>query len=84
MKTASSTLLLIHTGNSFDITGSIQDHICPRCLPKGDLKDIPGVGIYFNDILITGHTDADHLRSLQETLSWLERAVMESAVLWAL
>ena len=31
------------------------------------LKDIPGVVVYLDDILITGHTDADHLRSLQET-----------------
>ena len=38
------------------------------------LKDIPGVVVYLDDILITGHTDADHLRSLQETLSRLERA----------
>ena len=38
------------------------------------LKDIPGVVVYLDDILITGHTDADHLRSLQEALSRLERA----------
>ena len=41
---------------------------------EGVLKDIPGVVVYLNDILITGRTDADHLKSLQETLSRLERA----------
>jgi len=32
------------------------------------LKDIPGVVVYLDDILITGHTDADHPKSLQEAL----------------
>ena len=40
---------------------------------EGVLKDIPGVVVYLDDILITGQTDADHLKSLQETLSRLER-----------
>ena len=37
------------------------------------LNDIPGVLVYLDDILITGPTDADHLKSLQETLVHLEK-----------
>ena len=37
------------------------------------LCDIPGVLVYLDDILITGPTDADHLKSLQEALSRLEK-----------
>ena len=37
------------------------------------LKYIPVVVIYLDNILITGHMDADHLKSLQETLSQVER-----------
>ena len=38
------------------------------------LNGIPGVLVYLDDILITGPTDVDHLKSLQETLSRLEEA----------
>ena len=38
------------------------------------LSDIPRVLVYLDDILITGPTDADHLKSLQEALSCLEKA----------
>ena len=41
---------------------------------EGHLSDIPGVLVYLDDILITGSTDTDHLKSLQETLSRLEKA----------
>ena len=37
------------------------------------LKYIPVVVIYLDNILITGHMDTDHLKSLQETLSRVER-----------
>ena len=40
------------------------------------LKDILHVLVYLDDILISGKTDADHLRSLKEVLSHLERAGM--------
>ena len=33
---------------------------------EGVLKDIPGVVVYLDDILITGRTNTDHLKSLQE------------------
>ena len=38
------------------------------------LKGIPGVVAYLDDILITGKTDKDHLKSLDEVLSRLETA----------
>ena len=41
---------------------------------EGLLSDIPGVLVYLDDILITGSTDIDHLKSLQETLSRLQKA----------
>ena len=41
---------------------------------EGLLSDIPGVLVYLDDILITVFTDTDHLKSLQETLSRLEKA----------
>ena len=41
---------------------------------EGILKDIPGVVVHLDDILVTERTDTEHLKSLEETLSWLERA----------
>ena len=38
------------------------------------LQDIPGVAVYIDDILITGETEADHLRSLEEVLRRLAKA----------
>ena len=41
---------------------------------EGLLSDIPRVLVYLDNILITGSTDTDHLKFLQETLSCLEKA----------
>ena len=41
---------------------------------EGLLSDIPEVLVYLDDILITGSTVTDHLKSLQEILSCLEKA----------
>ena len=53
---------------------------------EGLLNDISGVLVYLDDILITGPTDADDLKSLQETLVCLEKLdygyIDRSAVLW--
>ena len=38
------------------------------------LKGIPGVVAYLDDILITGKTDKDHLKSLDEVLNRLKTA----------
>ena len=35
---------------------------------EGLLQGIPGISIYLDDILITGATDSDHLKSLEEVL----------------
>ena len=38
------------------------------------LRDIPGVVVYIDDILVTGPTEAEHLRSLEEVLKRLAKA----------
>lgn len=38
------------------------------------LNGIPGVQVYIDDILVTGETTEDHLRSLEEVLRRLEKA----------
>ena len=38
------------------------------------LRGIPGVAVYIDDILVTGSTEADHLRSLEEVLKHLNSA----------
>lgn len=38
------------------------------------LKDIPGVSVFIDDILITGETEEDHLKALEEVLHRLEKA----------
>ena len=38
------------------------------------LRDIPGVVVYMGDILVTGPTEAEHLRSLEEVLKRLAKA----------
>ena len=38
------------------------------------LRDIPGVVVYIDDILVTGPTEAEHLRSLEEVLKHLAKA----------
>ena len=38
------------------------------------LQGIPGVVVYIDDILITGATEADHLRALKQVLDRLEKA----------
>ena len=38
------------------------------------LQGIDGVIVYLDDILITGHTEEEHLKSLEEVLSRLEKA----------
>ena len=38
------------------------------------LRDIPGVVVYIDDILVTGSTEAEHLRSLEEVLKRLAKA----------
>ena len=45
---------------------------------EGLLSDIPGVLVYLDDILITGSTYTDHLKSLQKPLSRLEKAGLSS------
>ena len=41
---------------------------------EGLLRDIPGVVVYLDDILITGRTDEEHLAALQTVLARLEQA----------
>ena len=38
------------------------------------MQGIPGVSVYLDDILITGATDKDHLKSLGEVLHCFEEA----------
>ena len=38
------------------------------------LQGIPGVTVYIDDILITGETDGEHLKSLEEVLRRLAKA----------
>ena len=38
------------------------------------LQEIDGVIIYLDDILITGPTEMDHLKSLEEVLKRLDKA----------
>ena len=38
------------------------------------LHGLPGVLVFFNDILVTGHTKADHLTTLNKVLARLEQA----------
>jgi len=40
------------------------------------LKDILGVVVYLDDILITGKSDREHLATLKEVLQRLARAVL--------
>jgi len=40
------------------------------------LQGIPGVTAYINDILITGETDGEHLKSLEEVLRRLAKAAL--------
>ena len=79
-------LSLIHIKSFSGITDS---HSCRNASSPGIfqrvmeslLSDIPRVLVYLHDILITGPTDADHLKSLQETItfgkSWTEVAETE-------
>ena len=39
---------------------------------EGMLQGIPGVSIYIDDILVTGKTNKEHLKNLDEVLSRLE------------
>ena len=41
---------------------------------EGLLRDIPGVVVYLDDILITGRTDEEHLAALETVLARLEKA----------
>ena len=41
---------------------------------EGILNGIPGVSVYIDDILVTGKTNTEHLKNLEEVLSRLERA----------
>ena len=41
---------------------------------EGLLRDIPGVVIYLDDILVTGKTETEHLGTLREVLKRLEEA----------
>lgn len=41
---------------------------------EGMLQVIPSVSIYINDILLTRKTNKEHLKNLDEVLSWLEQS----------
>ena len=59
-------LLSIHIGGYFVTTDSPSAPAIFQRVMEGVLKDIPGVVVYLDDILITGRTNTDHLKSLQE------------------
>ena len=41
---------------------------------EGLLRDLPGVVVYLDDMLITGRTDEEHLATLETVLGRLEQA----------
>ena len=45
-----------------------------RCTMESLLQGIPHVVVYFDDILITGQTQEDHLAHLWDVLKWLQDA----------
>ncbi len=45
-----------------------------QCVMETLLRNIPGVIVYIDDIIVTGAMKTDHLKSLEEVLRWLAEA----------